>query len=291
MLSSIDSVIDPHAVTFFASAADLAAVVHPFVAAGLDAGEPALLVVRPEHRGLAGTDDRIVELDAAETLARCSRDGRVDAGAFEATIGGLLADLRERGASVPRVYGEMVGVLWERGEVQEALALEDLWNDLGARQPFRLLCGYPSTLQGAGLADVCSRHTGVLRDGQPEAWRRFDADPTAPRAARSFVLGALRRFERDAVADSGALVVSELTTNVVLHTGSPFTVAVAATPAGARISVHDRSSMVPEARDITVGSSTGRGLQLVDALAASWGTDLADDGVGKVVWAEVAAAG
>jgi anti-sigma regulatory factor (Ser/Thr protein kinase) len=299
--NTTDSFTDPHAVTFFTSPDDLAAAVAPFAADGLEQGAPAVLVVRPEHRApieaalrtcgvdvdAVRADGRLVELDAAELLASCSRDGRPDAEAFDRAVGGLLRRL-DAGAPA-RIYGEMVGVLWERGDVAAAIELEDLWNDLGGRHPFRLLCGYPSSVDGPGAADVCSRHNAALRSGRVELWRRFDADPTAPRATRRFVAGALRRLDLEDLADTAALVVSELATNVVLHTGSAFTVAVSPTPDGVRLSVHDRSTMVPEARDITPESSTGRGLLLVDALAADWGMELAGDGAGKVVWAEVRA--
>jgi anti-sigma regulatory factor (Ser/Thr protein kinase) len=299
--NTTDSFTDPHAVTFFTSADDLAAAVAPFAADGLEQGAPAVLVVRPEHRApieaalrtcgvdvdAVRQDGRLVELDAAELLATCSRDGRPDADAFDRAVGDLLRRLDTDAGAVPRIYGEMVGVLWERGDVAAAIELEDLWNDLGGRHPFRLLCGYPSSVDGPGAADVCSRHNAALRSGRVELWRRFDADPTAPRAARRFVAGALRRLDLEGLADTAALVVSELATNVVLHTGSAFTVAVSPTAHGARLSVHDRSTMVPEARDITPESSTGRGLVLVGALAADWGMELAGDGAGKVVWAEV----
>ena len=41
-----------------------------------------------------------------------------------------------------RAYGEMVDVLWRRGEKSAALRLEELWNELQARRSFTLLCAY-----------------------------------------------------------------------------------------------------------------------------------------------------
>ena len=40
------------------------------------------------------------------------------------------------------IYGEMVNLLWERGDVMAAMRLEGLWNELGAGIDFSLLCGY-----------------------------------------------------------------------------------------------------------------------------------------------------
>jgi signal transduction histidine kinase/CheY-like chemotaxis protein len=74
----------------------------------------------------------------------------------------------------------MVDVLWTRGEKDQALALEDLWNELLARLPVRLLCGY--TIEGFesdgdvdGLRRVCARHRGVapVEARDAESW----ADP------------------------------------------------------------------------------------------------------------------
>jgi len=41
-----------------------------------------------------------------------------------------------------RAYGEMVDVLWQRGERDAAIRLEEFWNDLARLQTFSLLCAY-----------------------------------------------------------------------------------------------------------------------------------------------------
>jgi hypothetical protein len=67
------------------------------------------------------------------------------------------------------IYGEMVDVLAEREEVDAAIALEAMWNDLAERASFRLLCGYSSAhfvsrRAEVRLRDVCGAHTHVRSD-------------------------------------------------------------------------------------------------------------------------------
>jgi hypothetical protein len=63
----------------------------------------------------------------------------------------------------------MVDVLAQRDEVDAAVALEGMWNDLAERTSFRLMCGYSSAhfvSRGAEvrLRDVCRAHTHVRSD-------------------------------------------------------------------------------------------------------------------------------
>jgi hypothetical protein len=92
------------------------------------------------------------------------RHGEPDPEAFEASIGALIRTLStERPLSI---YGEMVDVLAERGELDAAVALESLWNALAARGPFTLMCGYASAhfvapAAGVRLRQVCEAHGHV----------------------------------------------------------------------------------------------------------------------------------
>src|SRR5205807_4393941 len=88
----------------------------------------------------AGT---LVMLDAAATLEAFMPDGRADRDAFREVIGTVVRRASEVGTAV-RAYGEMVAVLWERGDVHGAIELERLWNELQEELEFSLLCAYPS---------------------------------------------------------------------------------------------------------------------------------------------------
>ena len=119
-----------------------------------EAGEPAW------HPG------QFVALDAEETLARFMVDGWPDERLFIASVGAVMAAATAGGAPV-HAFGEMVGVLCERGEFEAALRLEQLWNELGRRHPFTLFCAYSQTLfsqaeHSALFEHVCAAHTHVL---------------------------------------------------------------------------------------------------------------------------------
>ncbi|MER7846583.1 ATP-binding protein [Kitasatospora sp. NPDC096077] len=91
--------------------------------------------------------------------------------------------------------------------------------------------------------------------------------------------------------DSGLVVTTEFVTNAVLH-GTPIGhliyFAIDVDPTRLRIEVHDaRGDRLPALAAPGLDGETGRGLQLVDSLTASWGCSPRRP-IGKVVWGEVA---
>jgi serine phosphatase RsbU (regulator of sigma subunit)/anti-sigma regulatory factor (Ser/Thr protein kinase) len=103
-----------------------------------------------------------------------------------------------------------------------------------------------------------------------------------------------RRAVRQHLAEAGLeeligpaqLVTSELVSNAVLHTKGTLRVEIAPIDAGVRIEVFDESRLVPVLPSASTSSMTGRGLRLVQRIAARVGVDPTEEG--KVVWAEVA---
>jgi hypothetical protein len=60
----------------------------------------------------------------------------------------------------------MVDLLAEEANLEAARHLEGLWNDLGRRYPFTLLCGYAAAhftdpRTAASLRAICESHTHV----------------------------------------------------------------------------------------------------------------------------------
>ena len=104
-----------------------------------------------------------------------------------------------------------------------------------------------------------------------------------------------RRFVKQQVAawgitgplDDALLVVSELAANALTHARSSYRLRLSATAMVLRIEVDDAGAGTPEPQPLTDTEEHGRGLHLVDALAASWGMESGESG-GKRVWAELA---
>ena len=146
------------------------------------------------------------------------------------------------------------------------------------------------------------------------------ADPAEVGRARRWVRSRLlnQGVDPDApIAETLVLVVSELVTNAVVHTGCPAVLrllmpvdtvvaaggagaAVAGTPDGAggavavvgpvRVEVADASRVAPAPRHAgdDEDATNGRGLELVELLCDRWGWY--PDGSGKRVWCEIDAA-
>jgi hypothetical protein len=169
-----------HIAQAYQDEAFLCETVAQYIGAGLEAGEAGIIIARPGHcdqfeRALrdAGADPqaareqgRLLLIDADEALGKFMRDGTPQWEAFDVSVGALVAAV---GAKYPmvRAYGEMVDVLWQKGERDAALKLEDFWNQLGRRERFSLLCGYrmdplDSRVYGGALECVCRAHTHLI---------------------------------------------------------------------------------------------------------------------------------
>lgn len=146
-----------HALRFYADDAQLVGEIADFLAPAFDAEHGVLVVATDRHRldlrselRMRGIDvasaersGRSLGLDASSTLRRVLRGGALDLAAFERVIGGAI-DKVSAGSGQARVYGEMVSLLWLRGDPHGAVAMEDAWNRLLSRRGAALLCAYPA---------------------------------------------------------------------------------------------------------------------------------------------------
>ena len=306
--------VHAHAVAFFEHDGEVVDSVAQFAAEGVDLDERVIVIATPEHR--AGIEQALVRLgvdpdeppaaghfvvlDAQDTLDRVMSDDGPDRGRFLASVGQLVLDAAADGARV-RIYGEMVGLLWDQGDVTSAILLEGLWNELAGNVDFTLMCGYPTSLVDQGglaeLHDVCTLHSKVQAPPRYAATPPDDSElshvflpvPEAVAATRRFVAAALERISAPELVPDAELIVSELATNAVLHARSPFRVSVDQSVDVVCISVQDAGDGLAEqdAGGLEAHAPGGRGMAIVDALARSWGCDPLQDG--KVVWAELVA--
>lgn len=107
-------------------------------------------------------------------------------------------------------------------------------------------------------------------------------DPASVRDARRFVQERLTGWGLAGAAETAVLLVSELVTNALLHARTPVKVVLDGDGDGVRVAVVDASPARPARRRHSLQSGTGRGLLLVDQLAATWG--VARRPPGKEVW-------
>jgi anti-sigma regulatory factor (Ser/Thr protein kinase) len=114
--------------------------------------------------------------------------------------------------------------------------------------------------------------------------RTFTRDGRGPADARRLVIETLLAWGYPDLVDDAAVIASELATNAVIHARTDFTVTIARLPGGTvRVAVRDASRNPPRPRQPMPLEGSGRGLRLVEAIAAGWGVDFLADG--KVVWA------
>jgi anti-sigma regulatory factor (Ser/Thr protein kinase) len=116
--------------------------------------------------------------------------------------------------------------------------------------------------------------------------RSFEHVPTSVTLARQFAREALSGVPTKFI-QTAELIVSELASNCVVHTGSPFDLQIVRTADEIRIAVTDHEGGDPVLRSPGPTDIRGRGLQIVDMLSSSWGVDRLREG-GKTVWALIA---
>jgi hypothetical protein len=121
----------------------------------------------------------------------------------------------------------------------------------------------------------------------------LDPLPASGWRARQFVSGLVEEWGLRPIMEEAALCATELATNAVLHSNGRFVVTVRSIGAGIRIEVMDGSPhQIPwatprtgTASDLTAMGQSGRGLQIVSAIATRWGVFTTAEA--KTIWVEL----
>jgi len=285
-----------------------------FVADGWAHDECVVLVATGPHRAAVETQleelghdpasqaaaGRYVTVDAEEALAELVVDGHLDGAMLMRRVDEVVTEASAAGRPI-RAFGEMVALLWQRGQIEEAISLELLWNQLLRAHDFSLMCAYPTgAFDHAELVDVrrvCDLHTDLVpvadtswTDGAQLSLghacsRVYLPTASSVPAARHFVVDVLRAWGHDSLTADAALIVSELATNALTHAASPFRAVVDRRRGGLRIGVEDAALAPLQRRTAEAGDVSGRGVDIVAALSERWGYSPVPGG--KVVWAEL----
>lgn len=177
-----------HDVQFYESESFLVSCVAEFLGDGVKHGQPMVVIATEAHRlafeerlrtiqpdAADTTRAEIVWLDARDTLSGFMVGSMPDRARFEATVGKVFARiLMTRSYLVVRAYGEMVDLLWADGNFAGAIAVEKLWNELGGKYAFHLLCAYSmgnffKETTTPGFKVICEHHGRASAESQPLA--------------------------------------------------------------------------------------------------------------------------
>ncbi|MCX4558302.1 ATP-binding protein [Streptomyces phaeochromogenes] len=115
----------------------------------------------------------------------------------------------------------------------------------------------------------------------------FEAESAEVCLLRRAASAQLNLWGMREAAEEAELLVTELATNVIKHVGegASATLILELQSERLRVEVHDKSHVVPSLGSASCDEECGRGLHLLAALAADWGTVLS--AAGKAVWCEV----
>ncbi|MGW0185108.1 SpoIIE family protein phosphatase [Streptomyces sp. NPDC003362] len=146
--------------------------------------------------------------------------------------------------------------------------------------------------KGAGCGCGSADGNGAATTRQPVRRTMLtvaQAEPERIAVARQHLRELLHDWASDDQVDSAVLLLSEMLTNVLVHTDTDALLVAEVTGAGdgrrMRVEVTDVSDDLPHKRRPGELASSGRGLMLIELLAHEWGVD--PRGEGKSIWFEI----
>ena len=171
-----------HVVHFYDEQEALVQSAAAFLAGGLLRGAPAVIIMAPtridsmksklREMGVdvqrASAAKQLVLLDSAVTVERLLVDGMPDELRFREVIGAQVASLMEIWRPFQLLaFGDMVDILYTRGDADAAIELERLWDDLAHRLGFALYCAYDvnqfsNDKHRAAFDAICRHHDLIV---------------------------------------------------------------------------------------------------------------------------------
>jgi CheY-like chemotaxis protein len=175
-----------HEVEFYSKEASFLARCTRFIGAALANGDATIVILTSSHRkslrqrlesegchvGEAIERGRYFALEPADVFSKLLEDGKLDADRFLRAAGDLIATaLNSATGKHPRVAvcGECAALLHAAGKTEDAVEMEQLWNELARIYNVDSLCGYPiegfrNEEQGPILQRICAEHTAIYSE-------------------------------------------------------------------------------------------------------------------------------
>jgi hypothetical protein len=188
-----------HVVQIYENDEDFLDLLTAFISGGINAGECAVVIATAAH--LTALDERLatlgfsvhsliaktqyLPLDAEETLSKFMVNDWPDENLFNRAISEVIVKAKGNSRKV-RAFGEMVAILWAKGQVGATVRLEHLWNKFCENEAFCLFCAYPESgfTQNAAesVMHICSAHskmiTGVAKGKTDIFYKRVEQSQT-----------------------------------------------------------------------------------------------------------------
>ncbi|MER5221791.1 SpoIIE family protein phosphatase [Streptomyces flaveus] len=275
-------------------------------------GHPPDVVVSHANRLLVDMETDLfatcayVDVDMEEGMAWCVRAGHLPPllrhpdGSTEIVVTeggpplGVVTQADFPMTGIPLRPGALLALTTD-GLVESAeLDLEDglrrMADQMAASDPAHLGLVADALLTYANRSDdvalLLMRYDGMALRPERESWTVWRV-PQAVGHARRFTKRTLRAWDVTQQTDAILLVVSELVTNALVHTDGQVRLDLTLINNRFRVAVADISPRTP-IKPTSIGweATGGRGILLVEALSAAWGTVPVSGG--KQVWSEIA---
>jgi DNA-binding NarL/FixJ family response regulator len=170
-----------HEVVFCSSDAVLIGAFSRFIAGELQEGNAVVAAVTAAHArslessleashvdvALAVRQQRYLPVNVSELLAKATVDGRPDPLRYLDAARELLTDVTRHAAdhhSRVAACGEGTSIFWAHGDVEAAIQLEHLWDEIAMSRRIDMLCAYPLAAREENvpaIRTVCAEHTAV----------------------------------------------------------------------------------------------------------------------------------
>jgi hypothetical protein len=124
-------------------------------------------------------NNQYITLNADDTLEKFMVVGLPDEDLFYGVVTDLIAVARGTEKRRVRAYGEMVAILWSKGQKEATMMLEQLWNKFCSEESLCLFCAYSKSDFDKGAKEsikhICSTHNMLIsgsRSNREEVYYR-----------------------------------------------------------------------------------------------------------------------